>query len=78
MSVCMFREEGEKKEGMGWGERERNKGEKEKWEGRGRKDKKEKEKHFGMEHQRPITVVAAKGGNLRGTVIGGHGKKTFH
>lgn len=53
-------------------------GEKEKWEARGRKDKKEKEKHFGMEHQRPITVVAAKEGNLRGIVVGGHGKKTFH
>lgn len=73
----MSREEGEKKEGMGWGKRQ-TEGEKEKWEARRRKDKKEKEKHFGMEHQRPITVVAAKEGNLRGILVGGHGKKTFH
>ena len=74
----MFREEGEKKAGMGWGEKEKDKGENKKREGRGRKDKKEKEKHFGMEHQRPITAVAAKEGNLCGIVVGGHGKKTFH
>ena len=76
MCVCVGRKGKRRKAWDGGGER--GKGEKEKLEGRGRKDTKEKEKHFGMEHQRPITVVAAKGGNLRGIVIGGHGKETFH
>lgn len=45
---------------MGWGEREKQGREKRNRERKGKKRIRKKKKHFGMEHQRPITVVAAK------------------